>query len=286
MSKNNKLPNPYSVNLYVTKRCNFNCKYCFSKFRENDFTMPWKHVREIPALLKELGTKKITFVGGEPLLYPRIWDLIKITKKLGMTTMIITNGSLLTESILQKYGMHIDWIGISIDSQFEEINRKHGRGYGSISIVEKTIKNAKLIHKYGIKLKINTVVTKLNYSENMCDFILELLPSRWKVFQVMRIQGQNDNTVSDLLITDKEFELFKMTHEYLKDEGINVVFENNELMRGSYVMMDIKGRFFTNKNGYHEYTDSIFDVGVERAYSQLNWDPEAMKKRGGIYKWD
>ncbi|WP_282071372.1 hypothetical protein [Polaribacter atrinae] len=39
------------------------------------------------------GFEKITFAGGEPMLCPWLPKLIKTAKELGLTTMIVTNGS-------------------------------------------------------------------------------------------------------------------------------------------------------------------------------------------------
>ena len=35
-------------------------------------------------------------------------------------------------------------------------------------------------------------------------------------------------------------------------------------MRASYAMMDAIGRFYTNVNGGHEYTNSVMEIGVDK----------------------
>ena len=42
--------------------------------------------------------------------------------------------------------------------------------------------------QYGVMFKLNTVVNKFNYNENMMDKILALNPVRWKVFQCLSIE--------------------------------------------------------------------------------------------------
>ena len=54
------------------------------------------------------------------------------------------------------------------------------------------------------------------------------------------------------------------------NEGIQFVPENNELMRGSYAMMDALGRFYTNVDGGHSYGPSILDIGVQKAWSRTD----------------
>jgi radical S-adenosyl methionine domain-containing protein 2 len=40
-------------------------------------------------------------------------------------------------------------------------------------------------------LKLNTVVNRLNYAEDMRENIESLDPFRWKVFQVLELEGEN-----------------------------------------------------------------------------------------------
>ena len=50
-------------------------------------------------------------------------------------------------------------------------------------------------------------------------------------------------------------------------------------------MIDALGRFYTNINGKHEYTNSVMDVGVLKAWSENCFVEERFLRRGGIYEW-
>ena len=50
-------------------------------------------------------------------------------------------------------------------------------------------------------------------------------------------------------------------------------------------MMDALGRFYSNINGVHEYTNPVMDVGVLKAWSENCFSEERFLKRGGIYDW-
>ena len=47
--------------------------------------------------------------------------------------------------------------------------------------------------KHGIKFKLNTVVCNLNYQEDMVATVEKLAPFRWKCFQVLMVEGENDS---------------------------------------------------------------------------------------------
>ena len=234
---------------------------------------------QIPTLLADAGCEKLTFVGGEPLLCSILPSLLKTSKELALTTMIVTNGSLLTLGFLQQNHKNIDWISLSIDSQYETIQQQLGRGIGNH--VSQTIRNVQLLRAFNIRLKLNSVITRGNFNEDISDFISLLNPERWKAFQALPIIGQNDPEILELMISQEEFDLFRQNHQHLPFG----VFESNQQMRGSYLMLSPFGEFFSNSSGKHVYGPSILDVGVEQALQRNAWDVQKFYDRGGVYSW-
>lgn len=272
---------PLCINWTITSNCNYSCKYCFARFPElrNIPGLSLKDQLKIPALLHGAGCEKITFVGGEPLLSPSLPALLKESKDVGMTTMIVTNGSLLTNQFIRQNKRNIDWISLSIDSHYEAVQFSLGRGFSDH--VKQTISNSLRIHHAGIRLKVNSVVTKYTVNESMGCFIERLQPDRWKVFQMLPVTGQNDQFVGELAIKNEEFEVFIRNHQHIS----YAVFENNDMMRGSYVMISPDGRFFSNETGGHMYSQPILKVGVDRAFEENDWNEYRFRARGGIYSW-
>lgn len=119
----------------------------------------------------------------------------------------------------------------------------------------------------------------------MTSLVLALRPERWKVLQALPIAGQNDGRIDDLLITREQFDRFVARHREVETAGIHLVPESNDLMTGSYVMVDPAGRFFDNVDGVHRYSLPIFEVGVTAALEEVRIDPETFRRRGGAYNW-
>ena len=67
--------------------------------------------------------------------------------------------------------------------------------------------------------------------------------------------------------------------------GITMVPESNDLMTGSYVMVDPAGRFFDNVAGHHTYSRHLLEVGVEEALRDVSIAPEKFQSRSGQYDW-
>ena len=137
----------------------------------------------------------------------------------------------------------------------------------------------------GIRMKLNTVVCKSNIDDDMSNLVLELKPERWKIFEVLPVEGQNDGDVDELLLEDGEFETWVDRHSWVVEKGIQFVPESNDLMRGSYAMLDALGRFYSNVNGGHSYGPSILDVGVKNAWGQNSFLEDRFHNRGGLYEW-
>lgn len=95
--------------VHIVEHCNLNCKYCFhfSPLAQEEYLMLDEN--DIKRLSELYGgvMHKITLLGGEPLLHPKISEFIEITRKyfsIGEIN-ILTNGILLP-SIDDKFWMN------------------------------------------------------------------------------------------------------------------------------------------------------------------------------------
>lgn len=282
-----------AVNFHLWEPCNMRCHFCFATFQDVKKTvlpkghLPKEQAIEVVVALAQSGFQKITFAGGEPTLCPWLSDLIATAKKAGMTTMIVTNGTNLTDAFLENNKQHLDWITLSVDSLVTTTNLKTGRAVSGKKNITETeyYRIVDKIKSYGYKLKINTVVSAENYNEKLIDFIEYAQPSRWKIFQVLPITGQNDLKVNGFLITENDFNYFLQNNRTKVNNEIVSVPETNSQMKGSYVMVDPAGRFFNNATGKHYYSNPILEVGCENALQQMNYDVLKFEERGGLYDW-
>ncbi len=275
---------PVSVNYHFTRQCNKSCGFCFHT-ATTSHKQPIEQAKRGLALLKAAGMKKINFAGGEPFLYKKLLgSMIAYCKEeLGLESVsIVTNGSLVDEGFLMKYGRHIDILAVSCDSFNEQTNIEIGRGSGDN--VSKLFQIAEWCKQFGIKFKLNTVVCRLNYKEDMNAIIEKLQPFRWKCFQVLLVAGENDSdqTLRDVRtfqISDEEYEEFCLRHQHQP----SFVPEPNLLMAKSYLILDEYMRFL-DRDG-RDPSPSILEVGVAAALTQVCWDRDSFVERGGIYDW-
>jgi hypothetical protein len=71
----------------------------------------------------------------------------------------------------------------------------------------------------------------------------------------------------------------------LDGSGIRIVAEPVDVIRGSYVMVDPQGCFLDSTSGRHRYSDPILEVGLEAAFSAVDFDLDKFLTRGGDADW-
>ena len=79
------------VKIELTNKCSRNCKHCSSSAtsdNKNLKELDFNHVSKIIKEAKLMGVETIVFTGGEPLMYNRLPELVKLTSSLGMKSII------------------------------------------------------------------------------------------------------------------------------------------------------------------------------------------------------
>lgn len=283
---------PSSVNYHLWAPCNMRCRFCFAPFHDVVAeVLPQGHLprEESLRLVRALSSRfrKISFAGGEPTLCPWLPELIEAAREEGATTMLVTNGSRLAPTLQRVAGM-LDWVALSIDSASESTLVTLGRAVQGRKAIPAPlyVELAEEARRAGARVKINTVVTSLNAGEDLSWLIFALRPERWKVLRVLPVDGQNSGKVEPLLCSDEDFAGFVTRHRHVEAEGVALVPEDNDDMRGSYAMVDPAGRFFDNASGGHSYSRPILQSGLDAAWSETSFSMERFVRRGGEYDFE
>lgn len=175
----------YTVCWNITSNCNENCKFCFrKKCKENSL----KQNKEILDNLLKIKIHKLTFSGGEALLYDNLFKLVDYVKQKAPSIILslTSNGKVIDKYLMEKIIQKFDIITFSIDSTKEDINKKIGRGKEHLSKVIELLN----ICNNKIAIKINTVVSKYNITEleNIYEIIKKYNVSRWKILRYYPIR--------------------------------------------------------------------------------------------------
>jgi len=149
-----------NLTFIVTDDCNFNCSYCVQKKEKKTIqnTTIKTAVDFFYPFLSEKEDVNVGFYGGEPLLaYEKIAYTVLLfleKNKTGNKTIkfcLTTNGSLLTEKMLDFFNRHKFTVLLSFDGLAQDKGRKRG------TFVQTLRQMKRLRHCPDIHLEINSV---------------------------------------------------------------------------------------------------------------------------------
>ena len=156
---------PVAIRFQLTNRCDNRCLYC-NIWKTPAEELSTQQVFFLLKQLKEAGTKRISFSGGEPLLRDDIGQIIDYATTLGISCGMNSRGGPNPKKL--KELKNLDLLKVSIDGP-EEIHDFLSRTRGSYRRAIQAIETAR---ENGIKVTLTTTLTR--YNINRLDFILEL----------------------------------------------------------------------------------------------------------------
>ena len=173
---------PASVQLELTRHCNLNCFYC--TIRNNDSVPPSQFsLRQFTSIIDKLAGAEVfevAFFGGEPFLYPHIYELGRYSSGKGLTTNLLSNGTLIrTENIGR-----IAEVFHSGTLALNGLEASHDRFVGRPGAFKQTSRALKEFPAIGFPIGIDTLVSASNVSqlESFLQRISEDLPNVSSIF--------------------------------------------------------------------------------------------------------
>ena len=196
------------LRISLLNSCNFSCVYCVSEeigemsvlkpaeSNPNEQLSVDKFTRLITAVHRLTKLKSIRLTGGEPLLYPNLFPLVRNIQKIGITDIrLTTNAFFLKENASKLFDAGVKSVNISVDAIDEDVFSKIAR-HSNTSRVFQGIEAAV---KSGMQVKLNAVI----------------------------MRGKNDSQIIPLLdyatnlgVKIRFLELMKMGHLYHSKNGL------------------------------------------------------------------
>lgn len=210
---------PIRIYYEVTLACNLHCKFCF-----NDSGRPRKNelnTKEIISSLRSLREDNVIdlrFTGGEITCRPDWYEILKAAKDLGFVVSCNTNAAFTDQKIAEKMAsLNLDQITTSIDGT--ENHHDKNRGQGSY---KKILKNLDLLHKFGARLRVNTLLSRLTIND--LEPLLEVISKYIDEinFFPVRFIGRGRDLESKYSITLEEFYNFKLKADDIRKKYPNI----------------------------------------------------------------
>ena len=133
--------------LVPSYKCNQRCSCCYAMadIMQAKQTMSLEEAKKSIDFFEMIGIKTYTILGGEPLIYPYINEIIKYAISKNITSWIVTNGLMLSDSELGNKLFEDGLIGgcLSMFSLNKEIHESITNVKGSYDKLIKALENIK-----------------------------------------------------------------------------------------------------------------------------------------------
>ena len=143
----------------LIRRCNLNCKHCYSLSADVDFPgeLSTDEVYAVMDDLRAFGVPVLILSGGEPLLRPDIFKISKRAKELGFYVGLSSNGTLIDEAMSRRIAeVGYDYVGVSLDG----IGAVHNRFRRQDGAYEAALGGIRRCRELGIKVGLRFTMTE------------------------------------------------------------------------------------------------------------------------------
>ena len=153
-----------SVLLELTYACNLNCTFCYNDLTLGGQRLSLVQYRELLEDLASLGVLTLSLSGGEPLAHPHFFDIASHARSLGFVIRIKTNGHAVREAVARRIRDEVDpfLIEVSVHGARAETHDRQTRVPGSF---ERLVANIGTMKSLGLRVKVNSVLTRWNEKE-------------------------------------------------------------------------------------------------------------------------
>jgi len=109
---------PITIDMALTRKCNFRCVYCYGMLQANDEKkMTWEVIKRFLDDAAEIGVKGISFMSdGESMCSPHIYNAIVYGKSKGIDMAFATNGAILKKEKLKEILQCLTWFRFNMSA--------------------------------------------------------------------------------------------------------------------------------------------------------------------------
>lgn len=250
---------PYAVTWNITNRCNLQCSHCALDF--NNRPMKELSYEECKEIIDDLSNEKvfmISFSGGEPLVRRDFSKIIEYCYSKKITTVLATNGLLLTESLIRDFIKHgMTAIALSLDS----INQSENDAIRGAGTYNKILKAMKLVTDSGMNLLLSITVDK-DSLHNLKDMLQFAYDKKCKRVKTQIVLHENEKKYELALNPEQIKEVGKVCSEFCDE------IDNQE---------------FIAFNCYSNYLRKFFKYGINSKICNAGEKRASIMPNGDLY---
>jgi heme d1 biosynthesis radical SAM protein NirJ len=145
----------------LVRRCNLNCRHCYSLSADVDFPgeLATAEIFTVMEDLRAFGVPVLILSGGEPLLRPDIFEISRRAKNMGFYVGLSSNGTLIDEAMSARIAeVGYDYVGVSLDGigAVHDAFRRQEGAYAA------ALEGMRLCRAHGVKVGLRFTMTERN----------------------------------------------------------------------------------------------------------------------------
>lgn len=160
---------PTRIYWELTLACNLHCRYCFNNSgKPRPVELSTEETIQGLRKLKDANVLDVRFTGGELVRRPDWYEILRTAKDMGFAVSCNTNGVYSDPKVMEQFAsLNLEQVTLSLDGRREAHEKNRGAG-----TFDKTVEALKRMHYLGVKLRINTLITKSSLGD--LDYMAEL----------------------------------------------------------------------------------------------------------------
>lgn len=266
---------PLRVHLAISDHCNTTCQHCFfdqvpPRVRRDGTIMSTEVIFELIEEMRRFGCMELFLGGGEPLLRPDWFDILRHADRNGVQTFVFTNGVHANAEAIAKLNTldNLGYLSISL----EGTNKKEYSITRSHSLWEKVVENLGSLGRiadFPVYVRYTATSANIESFRNLVDFVSSVGLGRVgiKVRPILPTGRSTKN--SNLLIDYKDYLRFLCNIKKEIDSRI-------EISLSTYKDADPRKSFyrFSRKTiGFSRFIPLYTGFGGSGGYTSVYIDP-------------
>lgn len=157
-----------SIEIEFSLRCNFHCQYCYvAQESPSNRELTHDEIRDTILQAKALGARKIIVLGGEPMVYPAVMEMLRFIRDQGLSAEMFTNGTGMTpEAARQLYDLEVHVV-LKMNSRIAKIQDELAGVRGAFATIQGAFQNLREAgYPSGTRqMGVSTVICAQNFDE-------------------------------------------------------------------------------------------------------------------------
>ena len=214
-----------SIYLHITESCEHHCNFCYASYGLGEFGhAELENVEKIVSYAAKAGVKKISLVGGNPVLHPKIAEILRyIATTTEMKTVLMTNTARFPNNAIKELAPFIDIVMVTIHG---DNSTQHDAVTAVEGSYEDLISACKEFQRYSVPIEVAYNITPRTYNQIFSS--LEALMH--KGINVSRYILQRIAP-----ITDRDGKVLKLNEEFVPNrEQVNIALSQIVLANKKY----------------------------------------------------